>query len=301
MQGHETQVAVEEPASRSTALEKSAARELTDKIRSDLEEVYKLITAAYHGQAWKALGYSSWDSYVKEEFANLHLRPPRESQSEVIHSLKAAGMSVRAISAATQLGYGTVQRIQDANPMSPEGSGDPNGSPEPARTQGLDGKMYTAQRPSPSASTTPDVVESEALPNNRPGQLSVEDVLAMPADDAGIAPLNLEERAGQGRERVSRMLREFHGSGDAALPRTIKLAGQLAGLVSPVTGQSTVPDVELHVLAHDTSRGLRIFAHMLKTMSRALAVGEAQAEIKANLRDSVDELDVVLQQLEETR
>ncbi|WP_298044995.1 DNA-binding response regulator [uncultured Citricoccus sp.] len=301
MQGNEVQVAAEAAGGHGATLEKDAARDLTARIRNGLSDVYELIQAAYQGQAWKALGYRSWDAYVTEEFGNLNLRPPKESQPEVIRSLQESGMSVRAIRAATQLGYGTVQRVTSTKPQGDEGSGDPPGSPDPSRSQGRDGKTYPARRATPSVSLARPVVEGEILPDERPEQMSVEDVLAMPAALAGIAPLNLEERAGEGRERVTRILREFHGSGDAALPRTIKLAGQVAGLVSPVTGQSTVPDEDLHVLASDVSRGLVVFSFIIKRLFRSLAAGDSETEIKANLRDSVDELDGVLEQLEESR
>lgn len=304
MQGNEVQVAEEATGGPGATLAASAARDITERIRTGLVEVYEFIKVAYQGQAWKALNYPSWDAYVTEEFGNLNLRPPKESQPEVIDSLLEAGMSVRAICAATQLGYGTVQRYTSTSAAKSEGlegSGDPSGSPEPARSLGQDGKTYAARRAAPSVSITPHVVEGEILPEELPGQIAVEDVLEMPADLAGIAPLNLEERAGEGRERVARILREFHGSGDAALPRTIKLAGQVAGFVSPVTGQSTVPDEDLHVLASDVSRGLLVFSFMIKRLFRSLAAGDSEAEIKANLRDSVDELDGVLEQLEEAQ
>ncbi|WMY80048.1 hypothetical protein [Citricoccus sp. I39-566] len=139
------------------------------------------------------------------------------------------------------------------------------------------------------------------MPDELPGRMSVEDVLALPADLAGIEPLNLEERAGQGRERVARVLREIHGSGEAALPRTIKLAGQVAGLISPVTGQSEVSDDEQLELMRVGSRAARALTFMLRQLSGALKSSEEVADIRDNLRDSADEMDSILEPLEVTR
>lgn len=307
MQGNQVHVAVrQETIGRhaNKVLEPEAARHLTDQIRVNLDTAYQFIVAAYRGRAWKALGYSSWDDYITREFGNLHLRPPRESQQEVVHSLHQAGLSVRAIGTATQLGYGTVQRLTSATPdetTSHDHTGDPLGSPEARQSQGQDGKMYPARRTTPTTPPISAAVEGAVLTDEVPDQISVEDMMAMPADVAGIVPLDLEEQAGRSAERVSRMLREFNGSGDAALPRTIKLAGQVAGLVSPVTGQSLVEESALHTLAFDVTCGLRTFSYVVKTLARALAAGESEAAIKSNLRDSVDELDAILEQLEDER
>lgn len=310
MQGNELGLIEDEPPVQSGELEADAARDLTDKIRTGLETIYQLIKTAYHGRAWKALGYGSWDEYITREFGNLHLRPPKEKQSDVVLSLHDSGMSLRAISTATQLSYGTVRRrenegkarrlresAQEASDLDGplEGSGDPNGSPEPSISRGQDGKLYRSRRIAPSVPNAVD--ETGDATAKQADELSLEDVLNMPATDAGIVPLDLEERAGQGRERATRMLREFHGSGAAALPMTIKLASQVAGLVSPVTGKAEVPDEDLNTLAGDVAQGLRMLSHVLTTLVGSLAGGESASEMEANLRESVGDLDRVLLQI----
>ncbi|KAA9394153.1 hypothetical protein FCK90_08530 [Kocuria coralli] len=99
--------------------------------------MHELIVRAWEGRAWQALGFSSWDAWIDANFRGLQLRPPREQREEVVRSMREAGMSVRAISQATDLGYGTVQRAA--------GPGDPNGSPveDGSNVYGLDGKQYT--------------------------------------------------------------------------------------------------------------------------------------------------------------
>lgn len=265
-----TEGSVDEP--KLNGLTPEAARDLTDQIRTGLEGVYQWIKAAYKGRAWAALGYSSWDDYVTREFGNLHLRPPREDQTQVIASMRDAGMSVRAIARATQLGNATVHReIEKA-------SGVPNGTPESSvPVQGQDGKSYAPTRTKPRVDPV--------------------DPLDRPVAEAGVTPLDLSERAGEGREHVARVLREFDGSGAAALPMTIKLAGQVSGLVSPLTGEAPVPDERLHEVAYVTSRGVRTLSNVLVTLSGRLT-GEHSEALKSNIRDTVDELDRVLAELE---
>lgn len=274
-------------------LTEKGAKDLTDQIRVRLDNVFELIKAAYWGRAWKSLGYGSWDEYVTREFGNLHLRPPREHRQDVVLSLHEAGMSVRSIATATQLGRGSVAREI-------EKSGVPNGTPAKRQVvQGQDGKRYEATRPNkstrgPAGQSSGGGPVEETLPEHS----SATDVLDTPARAAGVEPLDLSERAGARRERVTRMLREFHGSGSAALPMTIKLASQVAGLVSPLTGKTQVPGERLHELAHDVSRGLCTLSHVAMTLCASMVSGESQAAIQANLRDARDELDRVLGQME---
>jgi len=50
-------------------LNEEEAREITDRIRSTTSVLYLLIKRAHAGKAWTALGYTSFESYVKEEFS----------------------------------------------------------------------------------------------------------------------------------------------------------------------------------------------------------------------------------------
>ncbi|GAA2238824.1 hypothetical protein GCM10010401_08900 [Rarobacter faecitabidus] len=86
------------------------ARTITDRLRTALDVTWQLIVDAYQGRAWKALGYGSWDDYCTSEFGNRRLPLPREERSEVVNSLRDAGLSQRAIMSATGLSKGTVSR-----------------------------------------------------------------------------------------------------------------------------------------------------------------------------------------------
>ncbi|KUG52746.1 hypothetical protein [Kocuria palustris] len=123
-------------------LTEADARELTDQIAEGLADVHSLIVQAWEGRVWEPLGYETWDAWIDANFRGLQLRPPREQRDEVVQSMREAGMSMRAISQATDLSYSTVQRVARA--------GDPNGSPEESsNVVGLDGKSY--KRPAPTA------------------------------------------------------------------------------------------------------------------------------------------------------
>lgn len=110
------------------------AQELTRDIAEGLADVHELIIQAWEGQAWRALDYSSWDSWVDANFRGLQLRPPREARAEVVQSMRDAGMSVRAIAQATDMSVGTVHAASQT-------TGVQNRTPE--RSLGVDGKSYT--------------------------------------------------------------------------------------------------------------------------------------------------------------
>lgn len=124
------------------------ARRLTDEIRVQLDRTWELVVEAYRGGAHRALGYGSWDEYCRAEFGSNRIKLPREERQETVRSLREAGLSIRAISAATGLGYGSVHRGLSA--------GDPFGSPEPRDQVGTDGKTYTVR---PPANVDPDTGE----------------------------------------------------------------------------------------------------------------------------------------------
>lgn len=56
------------PAKSDAPLNKAQARALTERIRKHIDAAWADINAAYEGKAWKALGYATWEAYVKAEF-----------------------------------------------------------------------------------------------------------------------------------------------------------------------------------------------------------------------------------------
>lgn len=159
-------------------LDEEAARELVDRIESGLVSVWADVQVAYHGRAWLALGYASWDELCRNEFDTTRLRLPREERQEVVASLRETGMSTRAIAAATGTSYDTVQRDLRT------GTGDRNLSPVTESTVvGLDGKQYRQSAHSEAPSS--EVFEAELVEDTpsvpSPRRRPITDA----ADDAG--------------------------------------------------------------------------------------------------------------------
>jgi len=48
-------------------MSRKAARELTDKINSSAEDLAGMLKRAHDGNAWSALGYATWNDFVKAE------------------------------------------------------------------------------------------------------------------------------------------------------------------------------------------------------------------------------------------
>lgn len=118
--------------------ERKEAEELTQQIRVGLVSAYSLIAEAFKSRVWVVLGYGSWDEYCQREFEGISLQPPRNERLQVIQSLREAGMSSRAIAAATNLSQSMVSRELG---RSFEASGESSDSATASIT-GLDGKSY---------------------------------------------------------------------------------------------------------------------------------------------------------------
>src|SRR5690606_33839902 len=119
-----------------------AARRLTERIKESVASTWELIEEAYLTRAWAALGYESWDAYCSAEFGTSRIPLPREERREVVTSLREAGLSTRAIAAATGVPRETVRRdLSVGDPVPKE-----NGSPAVPMVTGIDGKAYA---PSP--------------------------------------------------------------------------------------------------------------------------------------------------------
>jgi hypothetical protein len=74
-----------------TPLTMDEARELTEHIRSTADVLYVLLGRAHAGRAWEALGYGSFEAYVKEEFNISRSRAYQIlNQAKVIEAIEAA-------------------------------------------------------------------------------------------------------------------------------------------------------------------------------------------------------------------
>ena len=117
---------VEDDAPLSTA----DARELTDRIRVNLDGLWEMVIEAFKRGAHRALGYASWDEYCEIEFGSNRIRLPREERQETVRSMREAGLSNRAIASATGMSEPTVRRVEGASNDAPR--------------VGTDGKTYAA-------------------------------------------------------------------------------------------------------------------------------------------------------------
>lgn len=112
---------------------------LTESIRLTVAEIELKIVEAYYGLAWKVMGYDSWDEYISGEFKAAPLAMPREERRTSVASLRQAGLSLRAIGAATGVSRDTVQKdLEAVRNLTPDS------------ITGIDGKEYPATRPNVS-------------------------------------------------------------------------------------------------------------------------------------------------------
>lgn len=220
-----------------------AARRLTDRIKVAVDATWHLIQEAYTTRAWAALGYDSWDAYCAAELPRLRL--PQEKQQDAVLSLRDSGLSMRAISSATGMGYGTVQRTIAE-------SGDPAGSP----VQGTDGKTY-APRP-PEQTTVTDHAPMETVtptvttpPKRRPLPAAFDDAVSDVGKSADrLHRLTEDDRFGRNREQVQHRMPE--------LLAALRTAADALVAMDPATAQAS-------------EEARRWWAASLNTLSQTLA------------------------------
>lgn len=132
------------------------ARELTDRIRIGLDNIWADVTEAYVRGAHLALKYKSWDGYCEKEFGSSHLRLPKENRAAELSSMHARGMSQVAISVATGLDRKTIRNDLRKS----------QGGEIPHPVIGQDGKTYTRPEPAVSERGWPEVPEPEPATEN---------------------------------------------------------------------------------------------------------------------------------------
>lgn len=168
----------------------TTARQRVDRIKIAVEGAWQLIVESYRARDWESLGYATWDEMCTREFGTSRLRLPREERAETVQSLREAGLSLRAISAATGTSVNTVRKAAQVYQIDTPARGasgmdefavdtttgevldDPweNGSPQaaeflgepqpvvPPKITGIDGKTYTPPvKRAPYRKPLPDV------------------------------------------------------------------------------------------------------------------------------------------------
>lgn len=154
------------------------ARHRVEQIRSKVEDIKTLVVEAYQARDWETLGYANWADYCTSEFGGT-IVIPREERGDVVFTLRDAGLSTRAISAAFDIPRSTVSDLSRVRDRTPEPVTDPQRhfvpqhhdlddevldaeiveEPEPAseppRVTGTDNKSYRARRPAGNEGPSP--------------------------------------------------------------------------------------------------------------------------------------------------
>lgn len=98
-----------------TLLTKGEASALTERIRGHIDAAWADITKAYEGKAWKALGYASWEAYVKAEFDMSRRHSYRLiDQGRVIREIAEA--TAESVTRVSQISARDVAAVKDDLP-----------------------------------------------------------------------------------------------------------------------------------------------------------------------------------------
>ncbi|MEU6641258.1 hypothetical protein ABZ863_01770 [Saccharomonospora sp. NPDC046836] len=135
-----------------------------ERIRSGIRSLVELqqdITDAYHARDWQALGYDTWESYVAGEFGNSLPKLARDERRELVVSLRAEGLSTRAIASAVGSNRETVRQAIAADKKLPPAA---EAEAEPAPVTGLDGKTYSSKPRVTDLISADDLAELNGTP-----------------------------------------------------------------------------------------------------------------------------------------
>jgi hypothetical protein len=124
---------------RPAILTERGARQLTDRIRGNLDAAARGLVRAYHGQAHVALGYGEgfdgWIAYTDAEFGDLRLlKLPTDDRRELVHAMSDEGWSTAEVARATG-------RSKTATHY--ELKGRPAAAPAEGKSAGTDGEAPT--------------------------------------------------------------------------------------------------------------------------------------------------------------
>jgi hypothetical protein len=115
------------------AMSAEEAHAITARIKGNLDDTWELMVEAFVRQAWRALGYPSWDAYRILEFGQCRIKLPQENQRSVIRSLREHGLSLRQIESVSGLSRPTVIKNLRQEPDGVVNSLPPRHKPKPKR------------------------------------------------------------------------------------------------------------------------------------------------------------------------
>lgn len=297
VQSIEAEIIVEEDGL--SVLPADVARDLTDRIRRQLEFTWDLVIQAYEGGAWVALGYKSWNDYCVKEFGSQHIAIPREDRNEIVGSLRDAGLSLRAISSATGISKDTVARSLTSRSTvanaTVEDSDDSSSESEPVKIKGVNQKTYSSQPPKPKPKSN-DSVEPPL-----DGQADIADALDTSLEDLGITPISPNEVVDRNAKTRVQLVKRLTGASgqytQAPLPMVISLAGQI---VERSAGANDLDVEEVTSFADDSSRAVLVLARLLETIDPdEIDDDKTRTQIEQNLNQAQEYLDNFLTTLTE--
>lgn len=138
------------------------ARQRADRIRAGLPSYVQMrqdIADAFARRDWQALGHASWFEYLAIEYGDLlkQLAHDRDQRRQMVHDLRAQGMSTRQIGERAGVSDMQVRRDLQVRPDVAPGES----KPEPGRVTGSDGKSYPASKAiKPSADRVDPVADT---------------------------------------------------------------------------------------------------------------------------------------------
>jgi hypothetical protein len=115
------------------------ARARVDRIKvslNGLQELCDEVADSYTKRDWSVLGYRSWPQMCDAEFSSAKIRLSDKDRANLVTALRNAGMSYRAVAAATGVSKDTVGR--DLVRVADE---------TPHEVTGIDGKLYPLRTP----------------------------------------------------------------------------------------------------------------------------------------------------------
>lgn len=183
------------PATRDEALVRAAS--IREGIERFAREVLPQIGEAFLRRDWVALGYHSWESYVRREFRLDRVRLPRADRQDAAVALRVLGMSTRAIAASLGADQKTVRNDLDA-------AASAGVDVAPAAVAGADGKQYAPARPvvEPVVQELAPVVDQPVVP-----PASVPGRAPEPVPPAPAAAIELESVVDPGVELLAGRVR----------------------------------------------------------------------------------------------
>lgn len=241
-------------------MNESEAREITEAIRSAATATYILLAQAHEGKAYKALGYETWASYVKDEF---NISTQRSYQlldlSKVIQTLESSapeGTDVKLTEAQArdikrELPKITERIQEETQGLSPEEAGDvidniiDDAREEAAAQKKADDKVINEKQKA--------IDEAEEEGYNR----ALEDVADQMLD--ADSPQRLGDSADDELIEV-----EVQGDGDSLSPQD---SMDMYNFVNAMTGISSLPEPDDFVNVIPESRFSEVYESVMEAAS----------------------------------